>query len=207
MRTRIKICGITRIEDIDAAVDAGADAIGLVLVPSSPRFINIETAQALAAAIPPFVTRVGLFMDQSATEVDEVLEQVDLDLLQFHGQESPAFCEQWSLDYIKAIPMGGGVDPQGFAANYQNTRAFLLDSNALGGAGGMGETFDWQAIPELPRPVILAGGLNPENVRSAVTQTHPWAVDVSSGVESAKGIKDAAKIRSFIQQVYKGDIA
>lgn len=186
---------------------AGADAIGLVFVPSSPRYITIDTAQSLIAAIPPFVSRVGLFMDQSEVEVRQVLEQVALDLLQFHGQESSEFCEQWPLEYIKAIPMGGGVNPVEFAANYKNTRAFLLDSNALGGSGGMGETFDWQAIPELNKPVILAGGLNPGNVCSAVSQTRPWAVDVSSGVESAKGIKDAAKIGSFVEQVYKGDIA
>ena len=199
MRTRIKICGITRIEDALAAATAGADAIGLVFA-DSPRRVSIEQARAVCAALPPFITTVGLFVDAPEAQVREILGQVPLDLLQFHGRESPEDCQRFGRPYIKAIRMQVGVDLRAAAQRFQRAAGLLLDSYHPQMAGGSGESFDWALVPpDLGKPVILAGGLTPENVARAIAVVRPYAVDVSSGVEQDKGIKDAAKIAAFIR--------
>lgn len=201
-RTRTKICGITRVEDGLAAASAGADAIGLVFHGASPRNVAVAQAAAICAALPPFVTTVGLFVDAPAAKIFDILQKVPLDLLQFHGDESGEYCRSFSRPYIKAIRMADGVDLQMAAAEYSDGRGLLLDAYHKGIPGGTGETFDWSRIPaNLALPVILAGGLEPSNVSEAVRTVHPYAVDVSSGVEAAKGIKDAAKIEAFIRGV------
>ncbi len=200
--TRIKICGITRAEDALAAARSGADAIGLVFYERSPRHVGIAQAAQLAAALPPFVTTVGLFVNADAAFVHEVLASVPLDLLQFHGDETPAYCEQFNKPYLKAIRVKAGVDLLQCASDFCSAKSLLLDAHAEGIPGGTGATFDWTLIPrQLPLPVILSGGLGAENVAAAIRQVRPYAVDVSSGVESAKGIKDAAKIAAFINEV------
>jgi phosphoribosylanthranilate isomerase len=205
-RTRIKICGITRVEDGLAAVVAGADAIGLVFHGTSPRNVAVEQAMAICEALPPFVTTVGLFVDAAPATVYDTLQKVPLDLLQFHGDESAEYCRGFSRPYIKAIRMADGVDLPMAATEYNDARGLLLDAYHKGIPGGTGETFDWARIPaNLPLPVILAGGLTPDNVADAVRSVHPYAVDVSSGVEAAKGIKDAAKIEAFIRGVNSAD--
>ncbi len=205
-RTRTKICGITRVEDGLAAASTGADAIGLVFHGASPRNVAVEQAVAICAALPPFVTTVGLFVDAPAATVFDILQKVPLDLLQFHGDESAEYCRSFSRPYIKAIRMADGVDLQMAATEYSDARGLLLDTYHKGIAGGTGETFDWARIPaDLALPVILAGGLEPENVAAAVRSVHPFAVDVSSGVEAEKGIKDAAKIIAFIRGVNSAD--
>lgn len=206
-RTRIKICGITRSEDLSAAVAAGADAVGFVFYPLSPRYVRIETAARLARETPPFVTRVGLFVNADAGFVKEILATVAIDLLQFHGDEEAHYCEQFCRPYIKAARVKPGIDLLECARAYPTAQGLLLDawSSAYGGTG---QTFDWSLIPpNLPLPLILSGGLNAENVREAVESVRPWAVDVSSGVEISKGIKDAAKIAAFIAAVRKADDA
>lgn len=201
MRTRTKICGITRLEDALAAVKAGADAIGLVFYPRSPRYAAPEKAAQIAASLPPFVDAVGLFVDADAAEVRSILAKVKLDLLQFHGDEPPAYCDSFNAPYIKAVRVRPGLNLVEYAARYHNARALLLDAYVEGVAGGTGERFDWKLIPDnLPKPVILAGGLNPVNVAEAIRQTNPYAVDVSGGVEREKGIKDAEKIAAFIRE-------
>lgn len=205
-RTRIKICGITRLQDALAAIDLGVDALGFVFVPSSPRFITAGEAKNILRQLPPFAQTVGLFMGQTHEEVAAIIRETGLNLLQFHGDESVSFCEQFDMAYIKAIPMGGGVNPVEYAAQYSRASGFLLDSHAKGASGGSGDKFDWQSIPSgFDKPLILAGGLNVENVESAVKQVRPYAVDVSSGVESAKGIKSADKMKNFVQGVVAGD--
>ncbi len=205
-RTRIKICGITRLQDALAAIDLGVDALGFVFVPSSPRFITAGEAKNILRQLPPFAQTVGLFMGQTHEEVAAIIRETGLNLLQFHGDESVSFCEQFDMAYIKAIPMGGGVNPVEYAAQYRRASGFLLDSHAKGASGGSGDKFDWQSIPSgFDKPLILAGGLNVENVESAVKQVRPYAVDVSSGVESAKGIKSADKMKNFVQGVVAGD--
>jgi phosphoribosylanthranilate isomerase len=205
-RTRTKICGITRVEDGLAAVSAGADAIGLVFHGPSPRNVKVEQAVAICAALPPFVTTVGLFVDAPAATVFDILQKVPLNLLQFHGDESAEYCRSFSRPYIKAIRMADGVDLPMAANEYSDARGLLLDAYHKGVAGGTGETFDWARIPaNLALPVILAGGLEPGNVADAVRSVHPFAVDVSSGVEAEKGIKDAAKIIAFIRGVNSAD--
>ncbi len=205
-RTRTKICGITRVEDGLTAAFAGADAIGLVFHGASPRNVAVDQAVAICAALPPFVTTVGLFVDAAAATVFDVLQKVPLDLLQFHGDENAEYCRAFSRPYIKAVRMADSVDPQAFAAEYHDARGLLLDAYHPGIAGGTGETFDWERIPQnLTVPVILAGGLEPGNVADAVRSVRPWAVDVSSGVEAARGIKDAAKIEAFIRGVNSAD--
>ena len=206
LRTRVKICGITRVEDIQTCVNFGVDAIGFVFVESSPRCVSIEQAAELSSKVPPFMQTVGLFMGQSSDFVASVLREVPLNLLQFHGDESPAECEIHNLDYIKAIPMGGGTDPAKYASGYKKSKGFLLDSHKLGESGGSGGTFDWSKVPDnLNKPLILAGGLTIENVATAVAEVRPYAVDVSSGVEAAKGLKDQEKIAAFIRGVKQGD--
>lgn len=200
MRTRVKICGITRIEDGLAAAAAGADALGLVFAAASPRCVTADQARAIVAALPPFIKVVGLFVDAPAAEVARLLGQVPLDLLQFHGRESPEDCRRHGRPYIKAVPMITDVDLPGAARRYADAAGLLLDTFSPQAAGGTGVTFDWTRVPrDLGRPVILAGGLTPENVGRAVAAVRPYAVDVSSGVESSKGIKDADKIAAFIR--------
>jgi phosphoribosylanthranilate isomerase len=199
VRTRIKICGITRLEDARMAVELGADAIGLVFYAASPRSIGPEQARAISAAIPPFVTTVGLFVDPAPDEVESVLRHCPLGLLQFHGDEAPDFCRGFALPYIKAARVRADADLIQYLSRYHAAQGWLLDAYHDQLYGGTGEAFDWKLIPrDLARPVILSGGLTPDNVGAAVRQVRPWAVDVSSGVESAKGVKDAAKIAAFI---------
>jgi len=202
MATRIKICGITRPEDALTAAMAGADAIGLVFYPKSPRAVTIEQAQAICAVLPPFVSVVGLFVDAEHFEVEDVLAAVHLDLLQFHGSETPAQCQAFATPYIKAIRMKDDADLIDAASQYASARGLLVDTFDPNEAGGTGETFDWDRVPDgLDAPIILAGGLEPGNVRAAIKQLSPYAVDVSSGVEVSKGIKDADKVRAFIKAV------
>ena len=199
---RSKICGITRIEDALSAVEAGADAIGLVFYAKSPRSVSIEQARSIIAALPPFVTTVGLFVDASRCELGELLDAVPLDLLQFHGDESPEDCDGYHRPYIKALRVKPGDDIAAQVALYKNACGVLLDTYVPGIPGGTGEAFDWSLVPEhLSKPVILAGGLTAENVAQAIARVRPYAVDVSGGVEALKGIKDAEKIRAFLQAV------
>ncbi|GLZ85573.1 N-(5'-phosphoribosyl)anthranilate isomerase [Metapseudomonas resinovorans] len=198
---RIKICGITRIEDALAAVAAGADAIGFVFYAKSPRAVTPAQAGAIIAALPPFVTTVGLFVDMPRAELTQLLEEVPLDLLQFHGDESPADCGGYGRPYIKALRVKPGDDVAAAIARYPEASGVLLDTYVAGTPGGTGEAFDWSLVPRnAAKPLILAGGLTPENVGDAVRQVRPYAVDVSGGVEASKGIKDTAKIQAFIQQ-------
>ncbi len=205
MRTRVKICGITRPQDAVAAARAGADAIGLVFHAPSPRAVSIAQALAVIAALPPFVSVVGLFVDATEAAIRAVLEQVPLDLLQFHGNECPSECGGFGRAYIKALRMREGTDVRAYAQTYPEAVGVLLDAYDPATPtvrGGTGQTFDWSRIPaRLPVPLILAGGLTPENVAEAVRRTRPYAVDVSSGVERGKGIKDAARVAAFIENV------
>ena len=206
MRTRIKICGITRPEDALAAAHAGADAIGLVFYARSPRAVAVAQAQAIVGALPPFVTVVGLFVDPRPEEVRAVLAEVAIDVLQFHGDECVADCRAYGRPYIKAVSMREDVDLAAYAAAYADAQALLLDTAHNQLRGGSGEAFDWARVPRsLARPVILAGGLHAGNVGQAIEQARPYAVDVSSGVESAKGIKDAARIAALINEVNRVD--
>jgi phosphoribosylanthranilate isomerase len=205
--TRIKICGITREQDLQAAVLAGADALGFVFYAKSPRNIELSQAVELLRTLPPFVTSVGLFVDPSEEMVREILAQVPLDVLQFHGDETPEFCRQFGRPYLKAIRVKVGVDLVECAARYADAQGLLLDAYVEGVQGGTGESFDWKLIPkELASRVVLSGGLHPRNVAEAVRAVRPYAVDVSSGVEASKGIKDAAKIAAFIKEVKNVDI-
>ena len=207
METRIKICGITRVEDALAAANSGADAIGLVFYERSPRHVSIAQAALLATALPPFVTVVGLFVNADAEFVREVLAHVPLDVLQFHGDEAPEFCAQFGRPYLKAIRVKAEVDLLQCASDFHSARGLLLDAHVDGIAGGTGKTFDWALIPKhLPLPVILSGGLDAQNVAAAIKQVQPYAVDVSSGVEASKAIKDAAKIAAFINEVKQIDV-
>lgn len=199
---RSKICGITRVEDALAAAEAGADAIGLVFYPKSPRAVSVQQARAIIAALPPFVTTVGLFVNASRCELGELLDAVPLDMLQFHGDEHPADCEGFHRPYIKALRVRPGDDIAAHIEAYANASGILLDTFVAGVPGGTGQAFDWSLVPRgTSRPIILAGGLTPENVRSAIEQTQPYAVDVSGGVEARHGIKDAEKIRAFMRAV------
>lgn len=202
MRTTVKICGITRPRDAVAAAAAGADAIGLVFSARSARCVTIPTARSIVAVLPPFVSVVALFVDAEPAEVAEVLANVSVDCLQFHGEESPDYCASFGRRYIKAMPMKGGVEPEAYAARYPDAAAFLVDSHAPGEIGGTGKVFDWSNFPrELAKPVLLAGGLSPENVAEAIRRCEPYGVDVSSGVETDKGIKDHARMATFIEEV------
>jgi len=203
LRVRVKICGITRVEDALAAVAQGADAIGLVFYAPSPRAVSIEQAAAIAKQIPAFVSVVGLFVNAEESFVKEVIAQVPLDLLQFHGDETPEQCARYGLPFIKAVRVKSDTNLVQCAKDYSASRALLLDTYTEGVAGGTGHVFDWGLIPsDLNKPVVLAGGLTAENVALAIQQVKPYAVDVSGGVEASKGIKDAAKIAAFMQQVY-----
>ena len=203
MHTRIKICGIKHLDDALKAVECGADAIGLIFVEKSPRYASFTDARVISESLPPFVTVVGLFMDPSEEKVREALKVVPLNLLQFHGDETPEFCEQFGIPYIKVLKMRENVNVVAFAQEYPNAAGILLDTYSKAG-GGSGQTFDWNLIPDdVPLPLILAGGLNPDNVASAVEMVKPYAVDVSSGVESEPAIKDHKKIEQFIKEVQR----
>ena len=202
MRTRVKICGITRVDDAEAAVRAGADAIGLVFDSRSPRFITPDKAAAIARAVAPFVTIVALFVDAEAEHIRDVLRRVRVHLLQFHGHEPPEQCRLYDLPYIKAVRMREHVDLHAQAQTYADAAALLLDTYDPAVAGGSGRRFDWTRVPQgLSRPIVLAGGLTPAVVGEAVRRVRPYAVDVSSGVEITQGIKDPDKIEAFIRAV------
>lgn len=202
MRTRIKICGITRVDDAAMVVSAGVDAIGLVFASRSPRLVEVARAQEIAAAVPAFVQLVGLFLDPDEDDVHRVLEAVPIDVLQFHGKESPRFCRQFGQRYIKTVGLANLEQPEAVIAEYHDAAAILFDSHAHGEAGGTGRSMDWRYLPDVTHaPVILAGGLRPDNVAAAVETARPHAVDVSSGVESAPGVKDPDLVSEFINEV------
>ena len=205
-RTRIKMCGITRAEDALEAARLGVDALGFIFYAGSPRHVTIERAASIIAALPPFVTTVGLFVDPTEDEVRAVLSTVPLDLLQFHGSETPAFCARFGRPWMKAIAAAPGVDLLQSAGFYAGARALLIDAFVPGVHGGTGVQTDWHSIPkDFPMPIVLAGGLHPGNVADAVRTVRPWAVDVSSGVEQAKGIKAPHKMSAFVQGVRDAD--
>ena len=208
LKIRVKICGITNIKDAQNVCDAGADAIGLVFYEKSPRNVSIAQAKEICASLPPFVSSVGLFLDASPEFVNSVLATVPLDLLQFHGSESPEYCDSFSRPYIKAVGMkdmssnNDFADFREYADQFTQAKGFLVDSHGAGKAGGTGETFDWDDVPQhYSKPIILAGGLNPYNVASAIEQVSVYAIDLSSGVESAPGIKDKQKITQLMNEV------
>ena len=202
MRTRVKFCGITRMNDALEAAALGVDAIGFVFTRQSQRYIALENARAIRAALPPFVACVALFMDDDAVWVAEVLKKLGPDYLQFHGSEDAGYCDGFARPYLKAIAMGGAQDVAAFAAKYPCAAGFLLDSHAVDTAGGSGKEFDWTRVPQnVARPLLLAGGLTPFNVADAIRQVRPYGVDVSSGIEAAPGVKDSQKMRKFIEEV------
>lgn len=206
MRTRVKICGITRVQDAVDAARAGADAVGFVFYPPSPRFVTGARAMELRDALPPFVQTVALFVNPTRPEVQAVVERVRPAMLQFHGEETASFCAEFGLPWIKACRVRQGVDLIEYLRDYSGASGWLADA-FVEGYGGEGRRFDWSLVPaHRDRPLILSGGLGPGNVGEAIRKVKPWAVDVSSGVESAKGIKDAAKIAAFIQEVKNADV-
>jgi phosphoribosylanthranilate isomerase len=210
VRTRIKICGITRTQDARAAAEAGADAIGLVFYPPSPRYLSAERAVEIRDALPPFLQTVALFVNADAAQVAQVIGRVHPAMLQFHGDETPEFCAQFGLPFVKACRVKPGVDALEYLRRYGRAAAWLLDS-FVPEYGGVGESFDWSLLPAAlrapgSRPLILSGGLDRGNVGRALRAVRPWGVDVSSGVESAKGIKDAAKMAAFIAEVRNADV-
>ena len=205
MLTRIKFCGMTRAEDVGRAVDLGADALGFVFVKQSPRYLTIEGARNLIQKVPPFVGTVGLFMDAELDEIEAAVRRTGLNLLQFHGSEKEEFCRQFSMPYLKAVPVGSVDSIVSYCADFPSASGFVLDSHSAGQMGGTGKSFAWNRIPgSLDRPVILAGGLTPENVSQAVHEVRPYAVDVSSGIEVTRGIKDVEKMRKFIEETRNG---
>lgn len=207
-RTRIKCCGMTRVEDARLAAELGADAIGVVITARSKRRVDLAQARAIVAAMPPFVATVALLMDDSAETVRAVIEQVQPDLLQFHGAESDAWCAQFGRPFLKAIAMGEGAAALPRLREYPRAAGLLLDGHGLGEPGGSGKAFDWSLMPtDLAQPLLLAGGLHPGNVGEAVRAARPWAVDVASGIESAPGIKDAGRMAAFIAAVRAADAA
>ena len=202
MTTAVKICGVTRAEDALAAAHHGAHAIGLVFYAPSPRYIEPDAAASIVRALPPFVTPVGLFVDADEAQVRDITRRAGIQLIQFHGSETPEFCARFGLPWMRAVRVRPGVDLLQYARDFHGARALLLDAYQEGLHGGTGATFDWALIPpSLPVPIVLSGGLNPDNVSAAVRAVKPWAVDVSSGVEASKGIKDANKIAAFISGV------
>lgn len=207
-RTRVKICGITRQQDALEAISAGADALGFVFYAPSPRAVLPMQVQAITALLPPFVSKVGLFVNASASEVREAIVTAGLDCLQFHGDESADYCTQFNLPYYKAIRVKPGVNLIQCELDFTSATALLLDTYSEKAVGGTGEAFDWSVIPAgMQKPLVLAGGLNPDNVTQAMHQVHPYALDVSGGVEAEKGIKSAQKIAAFMQQVMQCDAA
>lgn len=205
-RTRIKICGLKDPAHARLAAEEGADAVGLVFYPPSPRNVEPAQAAAVSAALPPYVSAVGLFVDPAPEQVRDILARVHLDVLQFQGDESPDFCASFGLPWVRAVRMEEGVDLVECAKRFHGAKALLLDAHVAGIPGGTGVSFDWKAIPRhLPVPIILSGGLSPDNVARAVREVQPWAVDVSSGVESGRGTKDPRKIVEFIRSVRSED--
>ena len=205
-RTRIKICGLREPAHAKLAAEAGADAIGLVFYGRSSRSVQAELAAEIAAALPPYVAAVGLFVNAEAGEIESVLARVPLDLLQFQGDETPEFCERFGRPYVRAVRMEEGVDLLEYGHRFKRARALLLDAHVPGLPGGTGRTFDWKRVPRNPPiPLILSGGLDPGNVAEAIREARPWAVDVSSGVESSRGVKDPARIVEFIRSVRSED--
>jgi len=206
MRTRVKICGITNPQDAQAAVSQGADALGLVFYPPSPRAVPVEQAQAVVRDLPPFVTVVGLFVSEDREKIEEILSQVHLDLLQFHGDESPEDCIGHGRPHIKAIRMREGVDLYAERQRYSAAAGLLLDTYRKGTPGGTGEAFNWDAVPaDMAGSITLAGGLAPDNIEQAIKQVRPYAVDVSGGVEREKGCKDSEKISAFMRGVERAN--
>ncbi|MCG8428188.1 MAG: phosphoribosylanthranilate isomerase [Chromatiales bacterium] len=206
MKTRVKICGITRVEDAQSAVTCGADAIGLVFYPPSPRAVTPDAAAEIVASLPPFITTVGLFVNEQPDTIAHVLSRVPLDLLQFHGDESPTDCGRYGRPFIKAIRMRDDVDLVAVRERYSAAAGILLDSYRKGVPGGTGESFEWDRIPtEMAGEIVLAGGLTPDNVEQAIRQVRPYAVDVSGGVEKEKGIKDVEKIAAFMRGVERAN--
>ncbi|MGH8215561.1 MAG: phosphoribosylanthranilate isomerase [Rhodanobacteraceae bacterium] len=205
-RVRVKICGVTRIEDALLACELGADAIGMVMTPSSPRCVSIERARAIRDVLPAFVDAVVLSHDLAADMMRAVIEGVRPGLVQFHGSESAVFCESFGIRYLKAFGMAGDLDVGAIAREHVRAAGLVLDGHSPGQQGGQGRTFDWSHVPrDLDRPVILAGGLNADNVGDAIRAVRPWAVDLASGVESAPGIKDGGKLRAFFAAVAKAE--
>ncbi len=205
-RTRIKICGIREVAHAQVAADAGADAIGLVFHPPSPRFVELPAAAAISRQLPPYVMAVGLFVDAGEARIRETLAHVSLDLLQFQGDEPPEFCALFGKPFVRAVRMAAGTDLVEYAGRFSRAKALLLDAHVPGEPGGTGRTFDWAEIPrDLPIPLILSGGLTAANVGRAVREVQPWAVDVSSGVEASRGVKDPARIVEFIRSVQRED--
>lgn len=201
MRTRIKFCGIRSPEHAKLAEGLGVDAIGMVFVPETPRFVDLDSAAAICDSVGPFVQRVGLFVNPSADQVMDVLAEVDLDILQFHGEESPEFCESFGFPYLKAVRVQNADQILDADRTHARASALLLDSHSNKAQGGTGESFDWELIPQINKSIVLAGGLNPENVAQAIAKVKPYAVDVSSGIESAPGVKDADRMRAFVSAV------
>jgi len=202
LRTRTKICGITRLSDALAAASAGTDAIGFVFYKKSPRYIAPEAARAIIEALPVFVTTVGLFVDESTSYVQSVLAEAPVDVLQFHGKEPEAACIKYNKPYMKAIPMAPDIDLVGAISQYPKSAAILLDTYDVTLPGGTGRVFNWSDVPQdCQKPIVLAGGLNPGNIKEAIQLTSPWAVDVSGGVEADKGIKNPELIEAFIKGV------
>jgi len=205
-RTRVKICGITRVQDASHAAARGADSIGLVFHQASPRIIEIEQALEIRRILPPFVSVTALFLDENEDWIAQVVHRLRPDCLQFHGRESPEICAAWDIPYIKAIPMGSTQNAVEYAAKFGSAQGFLLDSNVAGRLGGSGDTFDWSLIPaDFDFPLLLAGGINAENVAAAIARIRPWGVDVSSGVETAKGIKDPGLMDHLFREIRRGD--
>ncbi len=211
LHTRTKICGITHLADALFAIECGADALGFVFYPPSQRCVSIDQAKQIVEQLPPFVTIVGLFVDENAAQIEQTIKQVKIDLLQFHGNEQESFCQQFSRPYIKAIRIKSALDIRNACKEYHHAKSILLDTYVKGIPGGTGEVFNWQLIPKtISKPIILAGGLTPQNIQGAIKITHPFAVDVSGGVErderdgkEKKGLKDHQKIKTFISNVNK----
>ncbi|MGZ5050945.1 MAG: phosphoribosylanthranilate isomerase [Methylobacter sp.] len=207
MRTRVKICGFTRVQDAVCAAQLGVDAIGLVFYPPSPRNVDIDRALEIVQALPAFVSVVALFVDEREAKIREVLDRVPIDCLQFHGDEPPEACRMYGKRYMKAVRMQEGIDIAELAGQYHDASGLLLDAYHPGAKGGTGSRFDWDLIPEhCTLPIILAGGLDESNAKQAVQAVKPYALDVSSGVEAEKGVKDALKMAAFVREVNEGDI-
>jgi len=201
LRTRTKICGITRLDDAKASVRAGCDALGFVFYKESPRYIALDAFKVIAKELSPFVTKVGLFVNADPAEIEEVIKSGLMNVLQFHGDETPDFCRQFKFPYIKAVAVSSSVDLLQYAKDFYDAEALLLDACHEQLKGGTGQTFDWNLIPHsLSKPIVLAGGLTVDNVKEAIKKVKPYAVDVSGGVEESKGIKNSLKIQAFIKE-------
>ena len=205
MQTRIKFCGMTKQDDVQHAISLGVDALGFVFVQNSPRYLTIDEAKILFDLIPPFIIKVALFMNSNAADVLNAINELRFNLLQFHGEEDEEYCNQFDIPYLKAVPMGSTHSVSEYCAKYLSATGFVLDSHVSGQMGGSGEKFAWDCVPtKLAKPIILAGGLTPENVAEAVRVVQPYAVDVSSGIEASKGIKDPVKMNMFVKEVRHG---